>query len=115
MTLEEDVESYKALAAHIAELEKQKKELSGKILGQMTQKTMQISGYSIKKYERLTMKLSIDQARALGATKMEEVLDRPKIKELYLSGKEISGVSSWTGLMVCSSRQVDSVEEEPVV
>lgn len=105
MTLEEQIRAYKELSNKIAELEGQKKELSAAILGQMTQKKVHIAGYTVTRYDRLSIKLSIEDARQFGATKMTEVLDRAKIKELYQSGQSLPGVSSWSGLQVLAPKQ----------
>lgn len=93
MTLEEQIKRYKELAQKIEELERQKKALGVDILEQMTDKTLRIADYLVRHCSRLSIKLSITEARSLNATKMEETIDRDKIKSLYQLGNPIQGVS----------------------
>ncbi len=93
MSLEEQIKEYHALGRKIVELERQKKELGQLILQQMSQKVCSIAGFVARRYERLSIKTSIDEARAVHATKTEEVLDKDRLKELHQSGQMIPGIS----------------------
>jgi hypothetical protein len=93
MSLEELIRAYQELTRHIADLENKKKELSRAILKEMSEKTLSVAGYIVRRYERLSIKMSIEEARKLEATKMEEVLDRDKLKIIHQSGQAIPGVS----------------------
>ena len=91
--LQDQVRLHKELSKKIEELESQKKDLGAAIMQQMTDKLMVLPGFVVRRCNRLTIKLTIDQARALSAIKLEETVDKEKIKALYHSGQSISGVS----------------------
>lgn len=93
MHLENQIKLHKELSKKIDELESQKKELSLSIMQQMTEKTISLPGYVVRKYSRLNIKLTIEEARSLDAVKMEEAVDKDKIKALYKQGQSIDGVS----------------------
>ena len=57
MSLEEQIQQYKELARKIAELEEQKKGLSLLILEQMTAQMFVVGGYTVRRYDRLFLKL----------------------------------------------------------
>ena len=59
----------------------------------MQDKTMQIAGHTVRLYSRLSIKLSIEAARTYNAVKLEESVDKEKIKALYQQGTPIQGVS----------------------
>ena len=106
MSLEEQIQAYKELSLYIADLESQKKELSLIILKQMSEKTLSVAGYIVRRYDRLSIKTSLEEARELGATKMEEVLDRDKLKKLHQSGRAIPGVAPSPFIQVSLQKQV---------
>lgn len=93
MTLQNQVELHKALSKKIEELEAQKKELGLSIMKQMTSKTMTLPGFIVRYCSRLSIKLSIEEARSLNAVKLEETVDKDKIKTLHASGQILNGVS----------------------
>ncbi len=105
MSLEEQVQAYKELSRYIADLETQKKELSHAILKQMTEKTLFVAGYIVRRYDRFSIKTSLEEARKFGATKMEEVLDRGKLKKLHQSGQEIPGITPSTCIQISLQTQ----------
>src|SRR5580765_4413084 len=103
-SFEEQVSAYREIVEKIHELEEVKKSLSEAILLQMKEKTVQVAGFIVKRYSRLSIKLTVDEARAIGAVKVEESVDRDKIKELYNMGKPIQGVSENEYIQVSKSK-----------
>lgn len=93
MNLEEQIKLHKELSLKIEELEQEKKILGNSIMQQMSGASLQVPGYLVKRFSRLSIKLSIDDARALNAVKMEEAVDKDKIKSLYHQGHPVQGVS----------------------
>jgi len=93
MDLEEQIKSYYEIGKKLDELQEQKKALSASIIEQMTDKSIKIGDYMVRRYRRLSIQLSIDEARSIDAVKMEEAIDRDKIKTLHQQGMPISGVS----------------------
>lgn len=93
MSLEDQIRLHKELSQNIEELELQKKELGLAILQQMTEKTLSVPGYIVRRCQRLSIKLTIEEARLLNAVKMEETVDKDKIKDLYNNGESVQGVS----------------------
>ena len=79
MRLEDQVKLHKELSKKIDELEAQKKELGLAIMQQMTSKVISLPGFVVRRYSRLSFKLTIEQARSLNATKIEETIDKDKI------------------------------------
>lgn len=100
MNLFEQVKLHKEISKKIEELEAQKKELGIKIMEQMTSPVLQLPGYHVKRLNRLSIKLSIENARALNAIILEEAVDKDKIKALYKSGQQIDGVSEISYIQV---------------
>ena len=100
MPLEELLKLYKELAGKIAELEQQKKEISLAILEQMPEKTVTVGDYIVRRYDRLSFQVPLEIAREISATKMEEILDKTKLKQLYESGQKIPGISPFRFVQV---------------
>lgn len=101
-SLEEKVVAYKKIVQQIAELEEKKKELSLSILEQMETKSTIVSGYVVRRYERLNISTDLTQARAWQATKMQEVADKDKLKQLHQEGHDIPGISKSEYIQVSS-------------
>lgn len=114
MSLEEQIQAYKELSLYITALESQKKELSNVILEQMSEKTLSIAGYIVRRYDRLSIKTSLEEARQLDATKMEEVLDRDKLKKLHQSGQVIPGVAPAPFIQVSLQKQGSTATDSKV-
>ncbi len=93
MSLENDVRSYKELSIKIALLEQEKKTLGSAILEQLCEKSLSIAGYTVRRYHRFSITTDLKEARKFGATKIEEVIDKEKLKKLHQSGEDIPGVS----------------------
>ena len=94
MNLEEQIKTYRELGDKIEELELQRKALGVGILQQMQEKTLKLGGFVVRSCKRLSIKLSIEEARIFDATKMEEVVDKVRIKALYEQGEPVPGVST---------------------
>ena len=104
MSFEEQIQTYNELVRQIAEMELQRKELGVAILQQMSEKTLSIGGYTVRRCERLSFQIPLEQAREWGATKMEEVLDRDKLKELHQAGEQIPGISLSSFIQVSTQK-----------
>ncbi|MBA3957570.1 MAG: hypothetical protein H0X51_04135 [Parachlamydiaceae bacterium] len=93
MTLEEQVKLYKELAKKIEAMEEQKRALGQSIMQQMQNKILKVPGFLVRFCSRLSIKLPLEEARLINAVKLEEVVDKDKIKALYNNGQTINGVS----------------------
>lgn len=100
MDLEEKVRLYKEISQQITELEEQKKNLSQSILQEMQGKSLQIGSYQVKRTSRLSITTTLDQARTYNATKLEEIVDKEKIKLFHTSGNSIPGVKTIEYILV---------------
>jgi hypothetical protein len=95
MELEEKIARYKDLGQQIAELEMQKKTLVAEILQSIPKesKSIQVAGSNVKRVRRLSIRTSIEAAKLFEAVKMQEVVDKAKIKRLYEQGQAIPDVT----------------------
>ncbi|MBX7067601.1 MAG: hypothetical protein K1X28_10265 [Parachlamydiales bacterium] len=105
MSLEEKIIAYKQLMREIEALEERKKLLSQEIISEMPDKKVEIADYRAYRYTRLSIKIPLEEARLLGATRMEEHVDKEKIKELHESGRQIEGVKEFSYLLVTSKQK----------
>lgn len=110
MVLEEKIEVYKALRKEIEELEMKKKILGAEILSMMPSdtKTLIVASHVVKRYSRLSIRTSLENARLIGASKMEEVVDKDKIKDLFALGQSIPGVTEYKYIQVYSLKSNDN-------
>lgn len=106
MSLEDQIKLHKSLSIKIKELEEQKKTLGVSIMQAMQGKTLQLGGYLVKCYSRLSIKLSVEEARPYNAVKLEETVDKDKIKTLYKQGRVIKGVSESQFIIVSTLAEV---------
>ena len=85
MSIEDKVRAYKALGDKIEELEAQKKALAQEILQEMPRENnvLRVAEYQVRRVMRLSIRTSLEDAKLIGAVRVEEVVDRDKIKELY--------------------------------
>lgn len=93
LSLEEEIKLHKEISLKIEELEQKKKELGLSIMKKMVSSVLQVPGYRVRRCHRLSIAVSIDNARKFNAVKMEEVVDKDIIKALYANGQAIEGVS----------------------
>lgn len=110
MLLEEQVKQHKEISLKIEELELQKKVLGESILQAMREKSMQLGSYVVKRCSRITISSTVEQARAFQAIKMEEVVDKDKLKELYKSGIQVPGVKTIEYIQVSDTCKSTSAE-----
>lgn len=93
MNLQEQIKAHKELSLKIEQLEQEKKALGMAIMRQMQDKSLRVSNFIVRRFMRLSFKVSIEDARALKATKMEEIVDKDKLKALYSQNPSLKGVS----------------------
>jgi len=96
----------------IAALEEKKRELNQAIFQQMSEKKMTVAGCILRKYERLFFRTPIEQARELGATKTEEVVDKEVLKKLYEAGQPVPGVTCSTYVQISAEKKELVVDME---
>jgi len=92
MNLEEKIRQHKEISRKIEELEELKRALGQSIMQAMQGKSLQLGCYVVKRHSRLSISTTRDEARGFNAIKLEEVVDKDKIKALYKSGNSIPGV-----------------------
>jgi hypothetical protein len=116
MTLEDKVNVYKELSRTIEELENQKKGLVQEILQLIPKetKTVCVLDYQVKRMSRFSIKTSLESARAFGAVKVEEVVDKKKIKQLIEQGQFIPDVSEIHYIQVSSLKPKLTTHETEV-
>lgn len=104
MNLEEQVKFHKEISKKIDELEEEKKRLGAQILQQMTAKTLKIPGFVVRHCSRLAISLTFDEAREYGAVKLEEMVDKAKLKALYQEGHPVKGVQEVNYIQVSEQK-----------
>lgn len=92
--LEDKVKAYRDLANQVSELDEKRKQLGREILQLLSKdaKTFLIAGHRVQRSLRLSIKTCLEDARMLGATKQEEVVDKQEIKRLFELGHTIPDV-----------------------
>ncbi len=105
MNLEEQVKEYEEIRIKLDELEERRKALSISIMQEMQNNTLHLSDYVVRRYSRLSIKLSLESARALDAIITQETVDKDKIKLLYQNGQSVDGVSEVSYIRVFKSAQ----------
>jgi len=103
MNLEDQIKLYKDLSQKIEEMEEQKKALSHTIMQAMQGRTLKLAGYLVRCCSRLNIKVTLDEARILNAVKLEEIVDKEKIKALCKDGQLINGVSEIKYIQISTS------------
>ena len=108
MSLEDLARQHKEISLKIEELEAKKKALGEAILQAMTGKSMQFGSYIVRRCSRLSISSTVDQARPFQALKLEEVVDKDKLKELHISGTAIPGIKKIEYVQVTLIKSADS-------
>ncbi len=93
--LEEKLKEHREMSDRIRACEKRKKEITEellKILPRATRK-YETPHFKASRQERVNIRTSLEDAKALHATKTEEVVDKEKIKSMYISGQQIPGIT----------------------
>lgn len=93
MNLEEQIKLHKQLSKKIDELEEKRRHLGMTIMLHMQGKSLQVPGFLVRKFSRVSIKTTLEEARSLNATKLEEVIDKDKIKMLHNAGQPVNGIS----------------------
>ena len=112
MDLEAKIKLHKELSKKIEEMEEQKRSLSITIMQQMESKTLRVPGFLVRCCSRINIKLSIEEARSLNAVKVEEIVDKDKIKSLYNDGQPIKGVSEVHYIQISELDPVDLLQKD---
>ena len=81
MDLAEKIATYKQLIQQIEMLEEEKRKISQEIISEMPDKKFETAEWKATRYERLSIRPALELARLLDATKMEEQVDKEKIKQ----------------------------------
>ncbi|MBI2743593.1 MAG: hypothetical protein HYX48_06725 [Chlamydiales bacterium] len=112
--LEDKVVAYKELSRQINELERQRKALGAEILPMLPKdaKTFYIADYRVQRYARLSIKISLEDAKMFSATKVEEVVDKAEIKRLHKLGHTLPDVQEIESLMILHSKRDKAASEE---
>ena len=63
------------------------------VLALLPTPAVSVPGYRVKRASLLTIKTSLESARQIGAVQVKEVVDKEKIKKLYLEGHNPPDVS----------------------
>lgn len=105
MQLDEKIAIYKSLMREIDALEEKKKQMAQEIIAEMPDKKFETCLFKAFRYQRLLIRTSLEEARLLSATKMEERIDREKIKHMFHSGVPIEGVEEHSYLIVRAKEQ----------
>lgn len=107
MDLSEKIATYKKLIRQIDELEKEKQQIAQEIIAEMPDKKFETPEFKAVRYQRLSIRPPLEIARQLSATKMEEQIDKDKIKEIFYSGVAIEGVEERFYLLVSAKKQAE--------
>ena len=113
MDLAEKIALYKQLIRQIETLEEEKRKISQEIIAEMTDKRFDTAEFRAIRYQRLSIRPSLELARQLNATKMEEQVDKEKIKQIFHSGVAIEGVEMRSYLTVTRKNQ-EEVSKAPL-
>ncbi len=113
MTLEDKVRAYKELRRKIEELEEQKKPLIEEILQLMPAdaKTLQVAGYQVKRMVRISIRTSLETAKLFDSTKMEEVVDKERLKLLFEQGHPIPDVTQTQFINVTKIKEAEKAPQ----
>jgi hypothetical protein len=98
--LDKEIQRYRELSRQIMVLDKERKELGKRLAAQMPTDRLCVPGYTARRYHRWSIKTPLEEARSLGATHMEETLDKVKLRALYEAGHTVSGVSPYTVVQI---------------
>jgi hypothetical protein len=95
MSLEEKILKYRQLQEHIKLLEEQKQKIYQEILQSFPKDSQEIfsDNFRLRRYFRLTIRTSLEEARTFDATKTEEFVDKEKIKKLIHQGILVPNVT----------------------
>jgi hypothetical protein len=112
MSIIEKIKTYRELRRKIDELDEHRRQLGAEILELMPAENdhLCIADYQVKRIVRLSIKTSLETAKSFGAVKMQEVVDKEKIKTLYESGQTIPDVSKIQFVQIRGTPTVEDSE-----
>ena|ERR1700733_12601885 len=105
MNIEEQIRRHKEISLKIEELEAQKKALGQSILQAMTTKSLLVDDYVVKRYSRISITMTPEEARSYNAVKLEEVVDKDKIKALFKSGMAHPKVKEFEYIVITQRKE----------
>lgn len=108
MNLEEQIRLHKEISKQIEALEEQKKALGQSIMEAMAGKSLQMGRYVVKRHSRLSITTPLDQARSYHAVKLEEVVDKEKLKALFKSGQSIPGIKECDYIVISMREEIEN-------
>lgn len=112
MDLAEKIATYKQLIRQIGILEEEKRKISQEIIAEMPEKRFESAEFKAIRYQRLSIRPPLELARLLHATRMEEQVDKEKIKQIFHSGVHIEGVEMRSYLLVSAKNRVQDAESD---
>lgn len=100
-TIEDLCFEQRRIVKQIEELSKLKENLTDQILSLMTSDKVVTTNYKITKIRQISVKTSLDCARALGCTVMQEEIDKDALRKLYQKGVTVPDVkeNEWIRIM----------------
>lgn len=100
--LEKKLGRYRYLSDQIRLLEQEKKELSQELLQNYPAPTAKFHTpqFSVSRHSRISITTTVEHARDFHATKIEEIVDKEKLKSLHLQGLLIPGITVSEYLLV---------------
>lgn len=94
-SLEALLRAYKEISEQIRQLERQKAEMSRALLNSFPTELKKYSTpqFRVFRQKRLNIKTTLEEARLYNAVKLQEVVDKDRLRSLCLLGEEIPGIS----------------------
>ena len=95
MSFEEKVKEHKEISLKIRKLEEERKLLSQELLMLMPKNMRVVTAgdYQVKRFSRITFKTTVEEARTFDAVRMEEGVDKDRLKHLPTMGHPIPGLT----------------------
>ena len=95
MTLEDKIRRYKEIGQTIENLEAQKKSLVQEILALLPPDapSLDVAEYRVRRAGKFIIKTSLETARTFDCVRLEETVDKTKIKRLIEQGQYIPDVT----------------------
>ncbi len=106
--IEQKLAEHREISDRVRELEARKKELTKELLTLLPkeQKKVQTTHFFVSRYQRLSIKTSLEEAYTCDAVKIEKVVDKDRIKFLYKAGTPVPGVSTSEYIVVSRTNNV---------
>ena len=93
--LEAKLNKYKEIANKVGELEHQRKQIGKELLQSFPTdlKKYATPNFRVSKQRRVNVKTTLDDARQLRSTKIEETIDKDKLLLLHETGQRVPGIT----------------------